>query len=172
MISSGSFCSPTNSSKEKVVIAWIFAAYLPFVSAAACEDKKEAKPAKVKVTVVLILASEEGDQVDKSLTAIAEEVKKLNPNLKSFRIKTMMSKSQVPEERVSYVLVEDKAIIVIVKNSADVENRVGVAVKVPNQEEIEYRTVCGKFLPIVTRCQTKANERLIIAIRVQPCQGE
>jgi hypothetical protein len=35
--------------------------------------------------------------------------------------------------------------------------------------EVEYTTCCGKFFPIITRYQTKDKERLIIAIRVQPC---
>ena len=33
---------------------------------------------------------------------------------------------------------------------------------------IAYRTVPGKFLPIVTRYQTKDHQRLIFALRVDP----
>jgi hypothetical protein len=70
-----------------------------------------------------------------------------------------------------FELVDGKTVTVVVKQSADKENRVGVAVTAPDQGEIVYRTVCGKFLPIVSRYQTKAGERLILAVRVQPCNG-
>ena len=148
------------------------ASFLTLFGCESCQDKKPDKVEKVKVTLVVILASEEGDFVDKRLKAIAEEVQKLNPQLKSFHLKSMTNKSLTPEEKASFSLVDDKSAVVIVKHGADSENRVGVAVTAPNQGEIEYRTVCGKFLPIVTRYQTKGKERLILAIRVQPCQGE
>lgn len=125
----------------------------------------------IKVTVVVILASEEGNQVDKRLTQIAEEVRRKNPNLKSFKLASMTSESVQIGEKKMFRLVEDKQAQIIVKHGADKEDRVGLAVTPPLQGEIEYRSVCGKFLPIVTRYQTRANERLILAIRVQPCQG-
>jgi hypothetical protein len=133
---------------------------------AACPNEK------VKVTLVVIFASEEGDTVDKRLQDIAQEVRKMNPNLKSFRLKTMNSKSLSADEKASFPIVEDKAAQIIVKHGADKENRVSLAVTAPDQGEIVYRTVCGKFLPIVTRYHTKSKERLILAIRVQPCNGE
>lgn len=141
----------------------------------ACQDKasgKEKVPAKVKVTVVVILASEKGNFVDKQLKAIAEEVQKLNPQLNSFHLKSMTSKSLAPDDKVSFPLIDDRAALVVVKHGADMNNRVGVAITAPNQGEIEYRTVCGKFLPIVTRYHTKTRERLILAVRVQPCLGD
>ena len=125
--------------------------------------------AKVKVTFVVILATEEGNAIDKGLKDIAQEVRRLNPNLTSFRLKTMTSKSLPPEEKVTFDTVEDKAAQITVRHGADKENRVSLAVKAPDQGEIVYRTVCGKFLPIVTRYHTKSKERLILAIRVQPC---
>lgn len=148
---------------------WLLGGVLAMFSCDCCQGKKVEK---VKVTVVVILAAEEGDFVDKRLKAIAEEVQKLNPQLKSFHLKSMTDKSLTPEEKASFPLVEDRSAALIVKHGADSENRVGVAITAPNQGEIEYRTVCGKFLPIVTRYQTKGKERLILAIRVQPCQGE
>jgi hypothetical protein len=122
--------------------------------------------AKVKVTFVVILASEDGDAVDKRLKDIAQEVRKLNPSLSSFRLKTMTSKSLPPEEKVKFDTVEDKATEITVRHGADKENRVSLAVTAPGQGEIVYRTVCGKFLPIVTRYHTKSKERLILAIRM------
>ena len=38
--------------------------------------------------------------------------------------------------------------------------------------EITYETCCGKFLPVITRYRTKDNQLLIIAVRVQMCEGK
>lgn len=136
---------------------------------AARADCPPCPKAKIKVTFVVILASEEGDAVDKRLKDIAEEVRKLNPNLKTFRLKAMTSKSLPPEEKGKFDTIDDKTTQIMVRHGADKDNRVSLAVTPPDQGEIVYRTVCGKFLPIVTRYQTKSKERLILAIRVQPC---
>ncbi len=130
---------------------------------AACPNEK------VKVTLVVILASEEGDFVDKRLKAIAKEIQEKNPNFKSFKLETMTIKSLSPDEKAMFALVDEKSAQIVVKHGADKNNRVSLAVTAPDQGEIVYRTVCGKFLPIVTRYKTKAKERLILAIQVQPC---
>lgn len=124
---------------------------------------------KVKVTVVVILASEEGDTIDPKLKQIAAEIQKENPKLKSFALKSMTARSLAPNEKSKFDLVEDRSAQIVVKHGADKNNKVSLAVKAPNQGEITYQTVCGKFLPIVTRVHTKNKERLIMAIRVQPC---
>jgi hypothetical protein len=127
---------------------------------------------KVKVTVVVILASEGKPEVDARLDKIAQEIQKRNPNLKRFQLKSINCRSLAVDEKASFNLVDDKKAQVVVKQAADKDNRVGLAVTVPDQGEIVYRTACGKFLPIVTRYQTKMKERLILAIRVQPCNDE
>lgn len=133
-----------------------------------CHDEKD----PIKVTLVVILAKEDGDKVDPRLKAIAEEVRKLHPNLTSFELKCMENKSLKPGQKVSLSCIEKKAVEMMVKQGADKDNRVVLAVTAPSMGEIEYQTVCGKFLPIVTRYQTKSKERLILAIRVQPCRGD
>jgi hypothetical protein len=127
---------------------------------------------KVTVTLVVILASEEGNTVDKKLKAIAEEVQIKNPDLKSFKIKTMRTISLAADEKTVIPLVDDKSLTITIKHGADKEKRVSLAVTAPDQGEIVYRCVCDKFLPIVTRYHTKKNARLILAIRVQPCKDE
>jgi hypothetical protein len=126
-------------------------------------------PEKVKVTVVVILASEEGKTIDKQLKLIAQEVQEKNPSLKSFKLERMTDKSLKPDEKAAFTLVDGKSAQILVKHGADANNKVSLAITVPDQGEIVYKTVCGKFLPIVTRYQTKSKERLIVAIRVQPC---
>jgi basic membrane lipoprotein Med (substrate-binding protein (PBP1-ABC) superfamily) len=124
---------------------------------------------KISVTLVVILASEDGTAVDKRLTDFAKEVQEKYPQLKSFKIKTMTKRSLAPDEKSVFKLVDKETAQIIVKHGADKHNRVSLAVTAPEQGEITYRTVCGKFLPIVTRYQTRAKERLILAIQVQPC---
>jgi hypothetical protein len=126
----------------------------------------------VKVTLVVILASEEGKTIDPQLKAIADEVQKQNPNLKSFKLHTMQNKSLKVGEKVSLPIVETKKLEMLVKQGANKDNRVTLSIFPPDIGEIEYQTVCGKFLPIVTRCKTKEGQRIILAIRVQPCRGE
>ncbi len=81
-------------------------------------------------------------------------------------------RSLAPNEKSSFKVVDKETAVVVVKHGADEQNRVCLAVTAPGQDEIIYRCSCGKFLPIVTRYQTKANERLILAIRVEPCNGK
>ena len=128
--------------------------------------------AKVKVTLVVILATEKDDFVDKRLKNIAQEIQKLHPSLKSFHLKKMTDHSLLPGEKNILPLVDDQKALVVVKHGADKDNKGGLAITPPGQEQIVYSTVCGKFLPIVTRYQTKHKERLILAVRVQPCKEE
>jgi hypothetical protein len=125
----------------------------------------------VKVTLVVVLASEKGDKIDKKLQALAAEVQKLHPNLKSFVLKSEESKSLKPNDKVSMLCVDEESAAIVIKHGADKENRVSLAIKPPQMSELEYQSVCGKFLPIVTPYKTKKGECLILAIRVEPCRG-
>jgi hypothetical protein len=126
---------------------------------------------EVKVTVVVILATDRDTQVACELQSIAQEVQKKFPNLTGFRLEEITRKSLTVGKKEKFELVDDEVATVLVRHAADSKNRVGLTVKAPLQGEIQYTTCCGKFLPIVTRYQTKYDkERLIIAIRVQPCK--
>jgi hypothetical protein len=138
------------------------------VAAVECHDEKD----PVKVTLVVILASEKGNTVDKRLKTLAPEVQKLHPHLKSFAFHSQEIKSLKPNEKASLECVEKMAVEMTIKHGADKNNRVTLAVKPPNMSPLEYESVCGKFLPIVTPYKTKNNETLILAIRVQPCRGD
>ena len=141
-----------------------------FLAVAALATRLSACPQeKVKVTVVVILATEQGDFVDKRLKDFAKEVQVKYPTYKSFQIKKMTNKSLAPDEKATFKLVDEVTAQIVVKHGADKQNRVSLAVTAPEQGEIVYRTVCGKYLPIVTRYQTKAKELLMLAIEVKPC---
>ena len=121
---------------------------------------------RVSVTLVVILAGKEGAEVDPQLAPIAEEIRKQNPQLTSFRLKSMTKRSLAENDRSEFDLVDGKKAEVTIKHGLDADNRVSVSVTPPGQGEIEYRTVPGKFLPIVTPHLTKDKQRLIFAVRV------
>lgn len=154
----------------RILSLFLMAASLTTIAAAdrCWPDEKD----PVKVTLVIILASEKGDKVDKRLKGLAEEVQKLHPHLKSFEWKCQEIKSLKPNEKTALDCVDKKVVEMTVKHGADKDNHVSLAVKPPNMSQLEYQTVCGKFLPIVTPYKTKKGETLILAIRVQPCRGE
>jgi hypothetical protein len=125
----------------------------------------------VKVTVVVVLASEKGDKIDKNLKMLATEVQKTHPHLKSFSCKTQMIRSLKPDEKTSLGCVDAEIVEMIVKHGADKDNRVSLHVKPPMMSAVEYQSVCGKYLPIVTPYKTKKNgDTLILAIKLEPCQ--
>jgi hypothetical protein len=168
-------------------------------------QEKQPEP-KVKVTVVVILASERCQFIDPLLKNVAAELQKTDPKLTGFSLVSMTDMSLAGDAKGSFVTVEGEKAEVQVHHCMDKNNKVCLAVTAPLQNEIVYKTVCGKFLPIVTRYQTKervpvkwiavalmqaaaggkmgpimacdtiechrCRDRLILAIRVQPCQGK
>jgi hypothetical protein len=135
----------------------------------ACGDDK---PKKVRVSVVVILASETDTAVEKKLQCIAEEVRKTHPKLKGFKSVNLICKSLPVGLPDTFNLVEDKQVDINVVRAANKDDRVCLKVGPPKMRQITYSTPCGKFLPILTPLQTKAGEHVLIAIRVQPCNGK
>jgi hypothetical protein len=132
-----------------------------------CADKK-----KVRVSVVVILATERDGKVDPKLKCIAAEVKKIHPKLTGFHMKTIGCQSVTVDEAGEFQLVDDQVARITVQRAADARGRVQLKVVPPQMGEITYSTPCGKFLPIVTRYRTRKGDLLIIAVRVQPCPGK
>jgi hypothetical protein len=139
-------------------------------AAGACPQAPAERP--VKVTLVVIYASEKGDKVDDRLKCIAREVGRRYPQFKSFRFACFKKDSLKVNQKGSFRLCEKATAEVVVRKAADARNKVELAVTAPMQGEIVYSTVCGKFLPIVTRFQNANKERLILAVQVQPCNGD
>jgi len=154
----------------RIVSLLIAFATLASITHADCDWPDEKDP--VKVTLVVILASDQGTTIDKRLKGVAVEVQKLHPHLTSFTFKSQEVRSLKPNEKVSLLCVEKKNVDLLIKHGADKDNRVSLAVKPPMMSELEYQTVCGKFLPIVTPYKTKKKETLILAISVEPCKNK
>jgi hypothetical protein len=124
---------------------------------------------KIHVTVVAIFATDQNKKVEPRLECLAKEVQKTDPKLTGFRLAKCSCQKVEVGKKVEFPLVENEVAAVVVKHGCDKEDRVGLTVKAPLVGEIAYSCACGKFFPIMTRYQTKDKERLIIAIRVQPC---
>ena len=120
----------------------------------------------------MILATAKGNEIDPRLKAIAEEVRTKYPDLRSFKLESMTCKSLQINKKEAFPILENREAHVLIRHGADEQNRVGLTVFPPRCGGITYRTVCGKFLPIVTRCETAAREKLILAVRVEPCNGK
>ena len=134
----------------------------------ACEQPADKQ---VRVSVVVILASEKDATTDSKLEAIAREIRKTKPALKGFRLAKMACKSLALGKADEFDLVEDQRATIRIKGAADKMDRVRLEVQPPSMGTITYSTPCGKFLPIVTPFKTKKGEHLLLAIRVQPCSG-
>jgi hypothetical protein len=128
---------------------------------------------KIKVTLVVVLASEKPGPTDKCLLELADLVRKKNPKLKSFQVQSMSSESVAINQKTEFKLVDDKKAFIIIKHGANNQNMVKLSVHSPDLVgEVVYRSVCGKFLPIITSYWTPQEQLVIIAIRVQPCNGD
>jgi hypothetical protein len=130
------------------------------------------KTSNVKVTVAVILACDKGKTIDKRLKQIASEIQLVDPSLTSFELHKMSERSVAPLEKTVFDLPDSKQAVVVIRHGADEGNKVSLGVKPPDQGEIIYSTVCGKFLPIVCSYKTKAGKHLILAICVEPCKGK
>jgi len=132
----------------------------------ACEKPAEKK---VRVSVIVILASETDTTTDPKLEALAAEIRKTKSELKGFRLLKMACKSLPLDQADVFELIEDQSATIKIKSTADKMDRVRLEVHPPSMGKITYSTPCGKFLPIITRFKTKKGEHLLFAIRVQPC---
>jgi hypothetical protein len=130
------------------------------------------KPAKrARISVLVILASETDTYVDPKLSCIAEQVRRMDPKLKGFRMGDMSWRS-LQLGKAETFLVEGQTTSITVQKAPERMDRIGQLVVVPPMMgQITYLTPCGKFLPIYTPIVTKKGEKVFIAVRVQPCPG-
>src|SRR5258708_5836506 len=103
---------------------------------------------EIKITVIVILASEKDSGVDCELKCLAQEIQKKEPKLKGFRLEDTVCKSLTLSKKETFKLVDKEEVTVTVRHGCDKDSRVGVVVKPPRMGEIDYTTCCGKFLPI------------------------
>jgi hypothetical protein len=123
----------------------------------------------VRVTVVVVLATDQNTTVDPKLVDLAKEVQKRDETLTGFKIKATEAKSIPIGDGHCFELLEKQVLKVRVERSRDADGRINLTIRPPGLEHITYHCTCGKFFPVVTPFQTKGGEVLIIAVMAKPC---
>jgi hypothetical protein len=134
------------------------AVFVPWlVAALSCPGQTPAKQPepKVKVTVVIILASERCQFIDPRLKNVATELQKKYPKLTGFNLVSMSDLSLAGNAKGTFACLEGEKAEVQMNHCMDKDNKVCLAVTAPLQNEVVYKTVCGKFLLIATGYETK-----------------
>jgi hypothetical protein len=133
-----------------------------------------AEAQNVRVSLVTILASDQHCDVDPRLACVAKAVQKHHPHLTGFRMGQTACKSLPVGSRESFCLGDDGCRAAVeITHGPDKDNWVGLKLKPPRMGEVTYEVVCGKYFPILTRCQTPDKERILLAVMVRPChQGK
>lgn len=132
-------------------------------------SKLEQRP--VRVTVLVVLASEGKSAIDPKLKALAQEVSKREPKLTSFTLAQSRSLAIPHEKTHEFTLIDKLTMPVKVVQPRNPLGRVKLTIRPPGLGEITYECVCGKYLPIVTPEVTQSGHRLILAIMATPCLG-
>jgi hypothetical protein len=149
------------------LLSLLAAAALPVVpSHARPED-----PPKVRVIVVVVLATTENNVVDPKLAALAREVQKRDESLVGFKLAATVCKSIPVGDANEFDLVEKQKLTVKVNKSRDAEGKLGLTISPPELGEITYSCACSKFFPVATPYRTAKGESLIVAVMAKPCNA-
>src|SRR5713226_5701882 len=86
----------------------------------------QSRAQEVRVTVIVILASDKNKEVDCQLKCLAQEIQKKEPKLSGFRLGDTTCKSVALDKKEAFKLVDKEEAIVTVRHGADKNNRVGL----------------------------------------------
>ncbi len=134
------------------------------------EPKEAPKP--VRVTVVVVLASEEDETTNPKLATLAKEVRKRNDEFVGFRIAATLDKSIAIGKSHTFELPEKQEARVTVAQGLDQDGRIEITVRLPGLDDVTYSCICGKFFPIVTPYKLESGETVLVAILAKPCTGK
>jgi hypothetical protein len=138
-----------------LLVPWMVAALACPPSQANAQPPGKQPEAKVDVTVVVILASERCKCIDPRLKDMACELQRVDAGMTGFRLVSMAQLALPANQKTAFACVEDAVVHVLVKQCADADGWVCLAVTEPGKAEIDYRTVCGKYFPIITGYRVK-----------------
>jgi hypothetical protein len=144
--------------------SFVLAAFL-FVS---CGDEKM----PVRVTVVIVLATDRNATVDPKLKELAKEVQKRDPKLTGFRLVATDWKSIPVGDSATINLTDKQVLKVKVEQSRDENGRITLTLNPPGMDAVNYACACDKFFPVVTPHRTRSGEQLIIAVMAKPCTAK
>jgi len=125
----------------------------------------------VRVTVVVVLATDANKTVDPKLAVLAGQVQKRDKTLTGFKIAATEAKSIPVGESHTFELVDKQELKVTVTRSKDANGRICLTIKPPGLENVTYGCACDKFFPVVTPHRTKSGEVLILAVMAKPCNA-
>lgn len=163
---------------SRIICRWVLMlCVVAAVPSLFAENKEKDKPKdcrKVRVTVLVVLASETKKEVAKQLECLAAKVREHEgmKNLVGFRIDTLSKRSLTMGVAERFELSEGLSTHVVVQSACAKMKRICLKIGPPQMGDITYATPCGKFLPIITPYKTKAGEVVILAVCVQPCPGK
>jgi len=146
----------------------VFAALALSLAAVRADDEDEA----VKVTVVVVLATDANKVVDPKLVELARQLRRRDPKLTGLRLVTTEVKSIPVGESATIPLVDKQELKVRVEAGKDANGRVSQTINAPDVPEFGYACKCGKFFPVVTGYQTAKGEQLVIAVMGKPADGK
>jgi hypothetical protein len=132
----------------------------------------DADEESVKVTVVVVLATDQDRVVDPKLVELARQVRKRDPKLTGFKLWTTEVKSIPIGESAAIPLVEKQELKVKVEAGKDEQGRVTLTLKAPELPEVGYACKCDKFFPIATPYRTAKGEQLILAVMGKPAAAK
>ncbi len=135
----------------------------------ACGDPE---PARVEVTVVVVLAHDRDEKVAPKLDCLAKEIRKNNPKLTGFRLGQVTCKSVPLDGSETFPLADGREAAVHVKRCGERPERFCLEVKSPSLVgAITYSAACGKYMPFDTGCVTKKDkDRIFLAVMVEACK--
>jgi len=126
---------------------------------------------EVTISVIAILATDKDKVIEPKIECIAKEVKKLEEaqSLTGFRIGREIRTAITVNCKEKIELVDGQVMHVLITRKPDKDNWVQLKITPPLAGPVTYECICGKFFPILTRYQTDSKQRLILAVRIQPC---
>ena len=125
----------------------------------------------VKVTVIAILASDKHKEVDKRLTAFAEEVQKKHPSLTGFRVAHSTTEKLTLGVTKNFPLTDGESLDLTANASQTEAGKITITLKPPKLDQITYNCVCERYFSMATQHFTKDREQLFIAVTGKPCAG-
>jgi hypothetical protein len=125
----------------------------------------------VRVTIVVVLATDAGTKVDPKLADLAAQVRKRDNTLTGFRLAATEAKSIPVGGAHTFELVDGQELKVTVTRQKDANGRISLMIKPPGLENVTYGCACDKFFPVVTPHRTKDGEVLIVAVMAKPCNA-
>ena len=119
---------------------------------------------KIKITVIAVLASSRHENIDKRLKELAPQLKKKNSDWTGFEVERQSCESIKVGGSATFKLMDDCKVVIEVKERDPKTGCISLVVKADTLGEFAYTCCCEKFVPVITRYDTKNKDRLIIAI--------